>query len=38
MLTWKAQIQERTLTGLLIEKGGIGRWPQMPPGWGEETS
>jgi arylsulfatase A-like enzyme len=38
MLTWKAQIQERTLTGLLIENGGIGRWPQMPQGWGEETS
>lgn len=38
LLTWKAQIQERTLTGLLIEKGGIGRWPKMPAGWGEATS
>lgn len=32
-LTWRAQHTERTLTGLLIEGGGKGRWPPLPPGW-----
>ncbi|MBP9232962.1 MAG: hypothetical protein KBF34_15685, partial [Phenylobacterium sp.] len=27
MLTWRAQHADRTLTGLLIENGGTGRWP-----------
>jgi len=30
MLTWRSQHAERTLTGMLLEKGGIGRWPPMP--------
>jgi arylsulfatase A-like enzyme len=33
MLTWRAQHADRTLTGMLVEKGGIGRWPEMPEGW-----
>ncbi len=27
MLAWRAQHADRTLTGLLIEDGGVGRWP-----------
>ena len=27
MLAWRAQHADRTLTGLLVEDGGIGRWP-----------
>ena len=27
MLAWRAQHADRTLTGLLIEGGGVGRWP-----------
>jgi arylsulfatase A-like enzyme len=34
MLTWRARHTDRTLTGMLIENGGIGRWPEMPEGWG----
>jgi arylsulfatase A-like enzyme len=34
MLTWRAQHQDRTLTGMLVSNGGIGRWPEMPKGWG----
>jgi arylsulfatase A-like enzyme len=34
LLTWRAQHTDRTLTGMLVEKGGIGRWPVMPEGWG----
>jgi len=30
MLTWRSQHAERTLTGMLVEKGGIGRWPPLP--------
>lgn len=30
MLTWRSQHAERTLTGMLVEKGGIGRWPPVP--------
>jgi len=33
MLTWRSQHAERTLSGMLLEQGGIGRWPPMPPGW-----
>lgn len=33
MLTWRSQHAERTLTGMLVEKGGIGRWPPMPEHW-----
>jgi len=33
MLTWRSEHAERTLTGMLVEKGGIGRWPPMPDGW-----
>jgi arylsulfatase A-like enzyme len=31
MLTWRARHADRTLTGLMLEHGGIGRWPPMPP-------
>jgi arylsulfatase A-like enzyme len=34
MLTWRARHAERTLTGMLADKGGVGRWPPMPEGWG----
>lgn len=27
MLAWRAEHAERTLTGLLLEHGGVGRWP-----------
>lgn len=33
MLTWRSQHCERTLSGLLLEGGGIGRWPEMPDSW-----
>ena len=33
MLTWRSEHAERTLTGMLLEKGGIGRWPPLPDGW-----
>ncbi len=35
LLTWRARNMDRTLTGMLVEDGGIGRWPPMPPGWGD---
>lgn len=36
LLTWRAGHADRTLTGMLVEGGGVGRWPpDMPPGWGE---
>lgn len=31
MLTWRSQHADRTLTGMLVEDGGIGRWP--PVSW-----
>jgi arylsulfatase A-like enzyme len=34
MLAWRASHADRTLTGMLIEDGGVGRWPPMPEGWG----
>jgi arylsulfatase A-like enzyme len=37
-LTWRARHAERTLTGMLVENGGIGRWPPMPDGWAERES
>jgi arylsulfatase A-like enzyme len=37
MLTWRSQHAERTLTGMLLENGGIGRWPVMPNGWRGST-
>jgi arylsulfatase A-like enzyme len=33
MLTWRSQHAERTLSGMLLENGGIGRWPPMPAVW-----
>lgn len=27
MLLWRARHAERTMTGMLLERGGIGRWP-----------
>ena len=34
LLTWRAQNADRTLTGMLIDEGVVGRWPVMPAGWG----
>jgi hypothetical protein len=28
MLLWRAHHTERTLSGMLLESGGIGRWPE----------
>jgi hypothetical protein len=28
MLLWRSHHTERTLTGMLLENGGIGRWPE----------
>ncbi len=36
MLTWRSQHAERTLTGMLVEEGGIGRWPPMPASFRQE--
>jgi arylsulfatase A-like enzyme len=35
MLTWRSQHTDRTMTGMLLERGGVGRWPILPEGWGE---
>ena len=35
MLAWRMEHADRTLTGMLVEGGGVGRWPPMPPGWAE---
>ncbi len=32
-LAWRAQHADRTLTGMLTEAGGVGRWPPLPEGW-----
>jgi arylsulfatase A-like enzyme len=37
MLTWRAQHSDRTMTGMLVEKGGVGRWPVLPEKWSERT-
>ncbi len=34
MLGWRACHADRMMTGMLIEAGGIGRWPPMPANWG----
>jgi arylsulfatase A-like enzyme len=28
MLAWRAQHADRTLTGMLVQDGGVGRWPE----------
>ncbi len=33
MLVWRSQHTERTLTGLLLDRGPIGRWPDLPGDW-----
>ncbi|MBI3784131.1 MAG: sulfatase-like hydrolase/transferase [Deltaproteobacteria bacterium] len=33
MLVWRSSHADRTLTGMLLADGGIGRWPSMPDGW-----
>jgi len=30
MLSWRSHHTERTLSGMLVEDGGVGRWPPMP--------
>ena len=37
LLTWRARHLDRTLTGMLVEGGGIGRWPDMPADWGRDV-
>ena len=32
MLTWRSTNADRTMTGMLLERGGIGRWPPLPHG------
>lgn len=32
MLTWRAQHADRTLTGMLVQDGGVGRWPDQGAG------
>ncbi|HEY7901699.1 MAG TPA: sulfatase-like hydrolase/transferase [Caulobacteraceae bacterium] len=32
-LAWRARHADRTLSGMLTERGGVGRWPPLPPGW-----
>jgi arylsulfatase A-like enzyme len=36
MLAWRAQHADRTMSGLLLQDGGVGRWPPMPEGWGRK--
>lgn len=36
LLTWRARHADRTLTGMLVEGGGVGRWPEMPAHWGDQ--
>jgi arylsulfatase A-like enzyme len=38
LLTWRARHADRTLTGMLVENGGTGRWPPMPADWGRSGS
>ena len=33
MLAWRAQHADRTMSGMLLQDGGVGRWPPMPEGW-----
>jgi arylsulfatase A-like enzyme len=36
MLVWRSSHAERTLTGMLLTEGGIGRWPAMPETWTQQ--
>jgi hypothetical protein len=38
MLAWRARHADRTLSGMLVEGGGIGRWPPMPQDWGAAST
>ena len=38
MLVWRSTHAERTLTGLLLADGGVGRWPPMPSAWGARVA
>ena len=31
MLVWRSRHADRTHTGLLVEDGGVGRWPDAVP-------
>jgi arylsulfatase A-like enzyme len=33
MLRWRSEHADRTLTGLLLDRGPIGRWPELPADW-----
>jgi hypothetical protein len=35
MLTWRSQHTERRLSGMKLESGGVGRWPDGVP-WRNE--
>jgi arylsulfatase A-like enzyme len=30
MVTWRSQHADRTLADLVLERGGVGRWPEVP--------
>ena len=31
MLTWRSELSERTMTGIVLRDGGVGRWPPAHP-------
>ncbi len=33
MLLWRSRHADRTMTGLLLDRGPIGRWPELPTDW-----
>jgi arylsulfatase A-like enzyme len=33
MLVWRSTHAERTLSGMLTQDGGVGRWPVLPDDW-----
>lgn len=37
LLTWRAQMSDRTMTGMIVSQGGIGRWPPLPGQWRERN-
>ncbi len=34
MLTWRSEHADRTLSDMLLSRGGVGRWPVLPEDWG----
>ena len=31
MLTWRSEHSDRTMTGIVLREGGVGRWPPAHP-------